>query len=296
MKGRPIDRTKLEPLFHRTHSWRAFYDYIIDQGVAATTFYADFRAKWMTDKPGVPPPPLAEIQTKYKKTIEAFVLSQGPAAAKSMMKSGAKVTPPNGGTWFSPSQVHVDAGDAGFSQLMVIGALQPEWFGDGCVKMTISKDLLTLPENQMRKPTCLDGMQSALFVPRNTDDTYGMTGGGFQEFLASAVPASAIVDMEFVVPSLQLQEEIQRIYQEYGNQGANKGRDANGRLLDNATPFDAMNRGQSPGMNAQAQNLYGAVDSRTKKEHSSPTATADAQKSTGVNIGPTGTTPTPRKA
>jgi hypothetical protein len=105
-----------------------------------------------------------------------------------------------------------------------------------------------------------------------------VTGGGFQEFLAAEVPVSEVVDMQFVVPSVDVTTEIQQLYQEFGNGGANWGRDANGRVLDNNTPMDAMERGADPEMSPNVRGMYQQVASRTQQEHESPTPTAEASK------------------
>jgi hypothetical protein len=120
-------------------------------------------------------------------------------------------------------------------------------------------------------------MQSALFVPRASADTFGVTGGGFQEFLAAEVPVSEVVDMQFVVPSVDVTNELQQLYQEFGNGGANKGRDANGRVLDNNTPMDAMERGANVKTN-RTTGMYQQVASRTQQERDEPTPTSEASK------------------
>jgi hypothetical protein len=230
--------------------------------------------------PANPPPdavPKDKVK-KFDKTIRDWWTSQGGAYAMQTLKGN--LTPPSNGTWFGPGQVKIkDSGDTGFAQLMEIGALQPEWFAEGAIKFTVSSAKLGTFNggDNLRKPTCLDGMQSALFVPRASEDTFGVTGGGFQEFLAAEVPVSEVVDMQFVVPSVDVTAEVQQLYQEFGNAGKTGGRDANGRVLDNNTPMDAMERGANPQM-PKTKDMYERVASRTQQEHEHPTPTSEASK------------------
>ena len=112
------------------------------------------------------------------------------------------------GTWFTPDSYKLtNASDAGFGQLLELAALQPEWFPDG--NMVFSVDMAFAASKLIaRKPTAYDGMQSALWVSRPNADTFGVTGGGANEFLGGNIPRSAIRNPKLVVPSPELQQEL----------------------------------------------------------------------------------------
>jgi hypothetical protein len=122
---------------------------------------------------------------------------------------GGQILPKGGGTWFTPDSYHLsDGNDAGFSQLMKLAALQPEWFPDG--NITFEVDMATAKGSmEARKPTAYDGMQSALWVSRPTGDTFGVTGGGANEFLAGKVPISSVKNAKAVLPSAAVKQELQ---------------------------------------------------------------------------------------
>lgn len=118
------------------------------------------------------------------------------------------VIEPSGSTWFSPDSYNLtDCGDVGYAKLLKLAALQPEWFPDGTVAFEIAPD--GFDQNQMKKPTAYDGMQSSLWVSRPTGEDFGVTGGGAQEFLAGNVRASSIRSARAVIPSAEMQAQIQ---------------------------------------------------------------------------------------
>jgi hypothetical protein len=120
-----------------------------------------------------------------------------------------RALPKGGGTWFTPDSYKLsDGNDAGFSQLMKLAALQPEWFPDG--NITFEVDMATAKGSmEARKPTAYDGMQSALWVSRPTGDTFGVTGGGANEFLAGKVPISSVKNAKAVLPSADVKQQLQ---------------------------------------------------------------------------------------
>src|SRR5262249_30000402 len=43
---------------------------------------------------------------------------------------------PNGGNWWTPNQLNIKGGEAGFAQVLTIFALEPQWFANGTVFFT----------------------------------------------------------------------------------------------------------------------------------------------------------------
>ncbi len=116
------------------------------------------------------------------------------------------------GTWYHPGEITTLAGgDAGNQQMMRLGALQPEWYPQGTVVLTINTALAGRAR-EVRKPTCFDGLLSALWTSRNIgEDDYGLTGGGAAEFLESNVPWSEVTSARAQIPSDQFVADIQRV-------------------------------------------------------------------------------------
>ena len=129
------------------------------------------------------------------------------ASVMSSLDTGATIAP-TGSTWFSPDKLKLTGtGDIGYSELMQILALQPEWFPEGNVVFELQPSAFS---GEARKPTAYDGMQSAHWVSRpQTEDTYGVTGGGAKEFIAGNVKASGIVSAKAVIPSADMKQQIQ---------------------------------------------------------------------------------------
>ncbi|MCU1283073.1 MAG: hypothetical protein JWM53_6619 [bacterium] len=128
----------------------------------------------------------------------------------------SKTITPEKGTWFTDDKVNVGGGADGFNQLLNIFALQPEWFADGNVSFDISPAGFT---GDCRKPTAYDGMQSSLWVSRPAaGDTFGVTGGGAREFLATGVKCSEIVTAKAVIPDADMLAQIKQAQQQVQQQ------------------------------------------------------------------------------
>jgi hypothetical protein len=196
-----------------------------------------------------------DLLKRWPNMIRDFWIEKGGAYIKSMLNG--PLTPPQGGTWFSSGSVTVSPGDAGFAQLMEIGALQPEWFAAGAIKFTISSAGLGAVRENLRKPTCLDGMQSGMFVPRYELSYWGVTGGGFNEFLAGSVPKENVTNVEVIANSPGLEDAI-------------RSADAEARAAGHGSAMDAMERGQPPATGA-ATGVYNQVGARTAQERTTPT-------------------------
>ena len=129
----------------------------------------------------------------------------------STMQKGVDITKRSGPTWFTPDSYKLSAApDAGYAELLRLGALQPEWFPEGNVVFEIAPAGFV---GQCRKPTAYDGMQSSLWVSRPQGDDFGVTGGSANEFLAGNVNTSGVKSAKAVVPSPELRGEIQTAVQ-----------------------------------------------------------------------------------
>lgn len=258
MKGTLIPEAALAPTLHRTAGIENTWRFSTNQDAVAGDFMTDNAATLPASLRGIPN---ADMLTRYPKMIRTYWLEKGGAYAHGKLKGN--LTPPGGGTWFSSGQVNVMPGDAGFEQLMDVGALQPEWFAEGAAKFTIaSAGLGTIKEN-LRKPTCLDGMQSGMFVPR-PDGVFGVTGGGYNEFLAGAVPVANVTNMELIETSPGLRAEIEAA-------------DAQAKADGHGSTMDAMERGATPNLGG-AQGTYDRVGGRTAQERTTPTSAADSMR------------------
>lgn len=253
MKGKLIPESILEPTLHRTAGLNGTFDYTTNRQAVAADLFADpkYKTKLAPEIQRIGHNTALEL---YPELIREYWIDRGGDYAKAKLKG--PLTPPKGGTWFSSGAVKVQPGDAGFSELMEIGALQPEWFAEGCVKFTVASAGLGTVKENLRKPTCLDGMQSGMFVPR-PDGVFGVTGGGFNEFLAANVPSENVVSMELLKSSAGLEAAIR---------AANTAAKAAGH----SSTMDGMERGNKANLGS-AQATYDRVGARTEQERKAPT-------------------------
>jgi hypothetical protein len=190
-KGKKVDFTKLPKAFSRTQGLSGFWWTAVDQ------------AQYMKDAEGTP---------DQKKTAYNMWVKDAKAGNVGPIRSDGTISPPHG-TWFTPDSYKLtDASDAGYGQLLELAALQPEWFPEGNIVFDVDT-AAAAGTMEARKPTAFDGMQSVLWVSRPGPETYGVTGGGAQEFLAKQIPTSAVKNPRAVIPSddtqAQLREAIQ---------------------------------------------------------------------------------------
>jgi hypothetical protein len=185
-KGNKIDVSKIGKSMQRTQGLGGFYGRVVDKS------YYEAKAA------GAPDVGKA-----------AFALwKQEALNGNPMAHLAAGQIEPTGGTWFTPDSYKLkDGSDAGYSQLLQLAALQPEWFPEGNIVFEV--DVATAAGTmEARKPTAYDGMQSALWVSRPTGDTFGVTGGGANEFLAGKIPIGAVKNAKAVIPSASTQQEL----------------------------------------------------------------------------------------
>ena len=252
MKGKRIPQTMLEPLLHRTTGIHGTLKYTTDNDAVGAAFQAD-----RVCTPALRALRPREVVRNHTAAVAAWWTGKGGAYVKSTLVN--PLTPPGGGTWFSSGQVTVSTtGDAGFRELMEIGALQPEWFAEGALKLTIDSSRLPATPDNICKPTCLDGMQSGLFVPRPDPGYFGVTGGGFNEFLAASVPPTSVRSVEIFGTSGSLEASI-------------RAADQQARAAGHGNAMDAMERGETLTTD-WATSTYDQVGTSTARERRSPTA------------------------
>ncbi|MGZ3438642.1 MAG: hypothetical protein ACXVDD_03975, partial [Polyangia bacterium] len=185
-KGEPIKPKNLGKAVQRTQGVKGFYYKVVDNKAYEEMFK------------GAPDPK----KLAYDKWLSDAKTDPLKYVQKDKLEPGT-------GTWFTPDSYKLtDAKDAGYAQLLELAALQPEWFPEGNVVFSVD---VAKAASQLvaRKPTAYDGMQSALWVSRPGPDTFGVTGGGANEFLAGDVPKSSITSAKLVVPEPELQQELQ---------------------------------------------------------------------------------------
>ena len=125
----------------------------------------------------------------------------------------------NQGTlWFSPEEIQITASaDTDYTDIMTMFALQPEWYPDGCLAVTV--DTSGIPAlGEARKPTAFDGMMSALWVARNQpDQTFGVTGGGAREYVSAGVRWGAVTSAVPRIISNTYATELQTLANKYNS-------------------------------------------------------------------------------
>jgi hypothetical protein len=255
MLGKHITQAQLQPTLQRTAGIGGTWSYTTDQAMVAADLANDT---------AVLPPSL-----HGKRGDELLALDPDLVKEYWMSKSDKKylkgdLTPPSGGTWFSSGQITLKpgSGDTQFAQLMEIGALQPEWFADGACRFTMDSATIGSVAGNCVKPTCLDGMQSALFVPNPSPGAFGVTGGGVNEFLAAKVPASAVTSMQIISTSPGLQAAIERA-------------DRLAKSKGHGSAMDQMERAGAEGgrrvVMGESRGVYDRVSERTAQERATPT-------------------------
>ncbi len=189
--GTKVDVSKIGGAMSRTCGLGGFWWTAVDQ-------------KKYTDMFAGQPDQANLAQAKWKED------AKDPGKLMASLDRG-KTIKPDKGTWFTPDSYKLkDAKDAGFSDLLELAALQPEWFGEGNIAFEI--DVATAGAFEAKKPTAYDGMQSALWVSRPGPDSFGVTGGGANEFMAKDVAVAGIKSAQAVIPGAdtlaQLQEAV----------------------------------------------------------------------------------------
>lgn len=215
------------------------------------------------------------------------ILRKGEMAPAAMANPSNKLS--DYATWFTPGAVTpTPGGEAGYTQLMVLGALQPDWYPDGTILVEVNNAapgaLL-----EARKPTAFDGLLSALWVARNQPgETYGVTGGGAEEYLMTGPTWSMVTQSSAQVPSeANLQDIVaasERVKARFGQRqhGVNP-RDPTGvnprdptkpAMTDTTSTGEELLRGNAQPMGGFAQGTYQQVIGATKAHAQSSGAAA----------------------
>jgi hypothetical protein len=154
---------------------------------------------------------------------------------------------------------------------------------------------------EARRPTAFDGMQSSLWVSRPTGETYGVTGGGANEFLAGNVPVAALKNPRMVAPegdtqaalskaiteardlALQQDPELKKRLDDAGGAlAANKDPAMNDKLAKAKRDLEAMIpnltdmylRGNAPGsIGGAVKQMLDAIKKSTEGERAAPSPT-----------------------
>lgn len=281
-KGTKIPGDQLAAMSRRTHGVGTLYSYALSaRGASIVDTWA--RAELATAA-GMTPVEAANagLLPDDKAKLEALkhlLRTTYAGDAKGLAEPSASLA--RAETWYSPAEVTVRPADPdmAFADMMTVGALQPEWYADGALDLTIEPTGM----REARKPTAFDGMMSALWVSRNQDDqTYGVTGGGAREFLERGVTWAAVKSAVPVIPSDTWMAELARL--NAAVKASAPGSSVGEELL----------RGNDPGVAATAP-AYEQVFDRSLEEAQAPT-TVPGQSAPvgGAAMAPGGTFDTTR--
>lgn len=268
-KGRPIPPDRISPLSSRNHS----VDKLFDINIIAADIDAEI-AKPLTDA-GAPPAKVAEAKRDPERRKKAYrhILKGGRDPMTTIDKS-KDISPY--GTWYAPGQIVPKPGLAAnteFANMMTLGALQPEWYPSGTCILNIDRRISGAARD-VKKPTCFDGMMSALWCARNMGaDDYGLTGGGQGEFLEAKVPFSDVTSARAVIPDDDFLADIQRVVSE-----------VNAATHGQSTPTEELLRGNTNNArilnttvgNSGARDMYSAINNRSTQEQNSSGAAPNA--------------------
>ncbi|MBP47207.1 MAG: hypothetical protein CMH53_04655 [Myxococcales bacterium] len=257
-KGTPVPEDKLSKMSRRTHGVGSLHKWTLS--AAGKTLISDFMAAEVASSgpPGTP-----------RQAPDPADITGGPGlqAMKRMLRTShasdaRPFADPSGSlaraeTWYSPAEVAVHQADPdlAFADMMTVGALQPEWYADGAIDLTIEPKGV----REARKPTAFDGLMSALWLARNQDgQTYGVTGGGAREFLETGVTWAEAKSAVPVIPSDAWSDELNKMSAAVGG---------------DSSVGEELLRGNDPGVN-QTQGAYEQVLGTSMQEAQSPSTVA----------------------
>jgi len=208
-RGKKIPASRLSPHSTRNQSVETLYDRNGVEGIMGADITrqidSELRANGVTSATEIA---RQQADVNMRKKAYRHLLASGSHAPMSTFDTSGNIT--SYGTWYHPGEITaLGAGDTGYQQMMRLGALQPEWYPHGTVVLTID---LTGKARDARKPTCFDGLLSAVWTSRNVAaDDYGLTGGGAAEFLEANIPWAQVTSARAVIPSDQFCADIQRV-------------------------------------------------------------------------------------
>lgn len=281
-KGNVIPANRISPLSARNHS----VDKLFDNAERVIGADIDAEIERSMSVAGAKPAQINNAKEDRNKRRNAYrhILKKGrdPLTTIDKTKNISEY-----GTWYAPGEIRpnpVAAANTEFANMMTLGALQPEWYPNGTVVLNIDRRLSSAAR-EVKKPTCFDGMMSALWTARNlSKDDYGVTGGGVGEFLEAKVPFSDVTSATAIIPEDDFLADIQRVVSE-----------VQGKEGDKTSPTEELVRGNH--RNARilnttgngtggAKDMYGQIIGRSTQEQNhpsaAPNASAAAQPSSGL--------------
>lgn len=285
-KGNVIPANRISPLSARNHSVDKMFDNA--KNVIATDIEKEIETAMAAD--GATPRQIAEEKAKEDTRRKAYrhLLKKGRDPLTTIDKS-RNIS--EYGTWYAPGEIRPNpaaAANTEFARMMTLGALQPEWYPSGTVVLNIDRRL-SEAAREVKKPTCFDGMMSALWTARNlSEDDYGVTGGGVGEFLEAKVPFSDVTSAKAIIPDDEFLADIQRVVSEVKNKQGDK-----------STPTEELVRGNKQNTRilnttgngtGGAKDMYGQITNRSTQEqnHPGPAPTAPGAGQPNSSVMPAG--------
>ncbi len=258
-QGKQIAAEDLAALSRRTHGVGSLYSYALSaHGASIVDTWARSElaaAAGMTPVEAAQAGLLPDDKAKLE-ALKHLLRTSYAGDAKSLAEPSASLA--RAETWYSPAEVAIRPADPdlAFADMMTVGALQPEWYADGALDLTIEPQGM----REARKPTAFDGMMSALWVARNQPgQTYGVTGGGAREFLERGVTWAQVTAAVPVIPSDTWMAELARL--NAAVKASAPGSSVGEELL----------RGNDPGVQATAP-AYDQVFGQSLQEAQAPSA------------------------
>lgn len=271
-KGRPIPAERITPLSSRNHS----VDKLFLNANVHNPALIDAAIEGPLAAAGVRPDKINEEKSKQAVRLKAYrhLLRDGTDPLSTIDKT-KNIS--DWGTWYAPGEIRPNPGAAAnteFANMMTLGALQPEWYPNGTVVLHIDRRLSGAARD-VRKPTCFDGMMSALWTARNLGaDDYGVTGGGLGEFLEAKVPFSDVTSATAIIPDDDFLADIQRVVKEVERKTGGASTPTEELLRGNNTHARILNTtGDGTG---GVKDMYGQIIDRSSQEQNSPSAAPHA--------------------
>jgi len=254
-KGKPITPDRITPLSTRNQGVERLFDIITTDthNRITTTIFDGMKAGGASDDEAT----AAAFDAGRRRKAYVYLLKAGldPLATIDTSQPVSKYN-----TWYHPGAIVPSLNpdpNVAFTDMMTLGALQPEWYPDGTVVLDI--DMSDVAGRVCRKPTALDGLMSSLWVARNmSENDYGLTGGGAGEFLEGKVTFANVTKARSVITTDDFQADLQALI---------------AATPRNTTVTEEQLRGTGPAPRGDMASLYGTVVGATVKEQNTPGAT-----------------------
>jgi hypothetical protein len=270
---------QLPKMLSRCIDYDGFYNYNVDKkelAKQAVNYYNNTKGLNATVDQFSALPDADRLMQEYLKSI-----GSNSGAIRTLMKGTLH---PKGGNWWTPNQLKVEPGQAGFAQLLTLFALEPQYFASGTVFFKVDTSALG-SVIEARKPTCFDGMQSSMWVPREGGgETFGVTGGGIGEVMVNGIPVDRVTEFQCNFPAPDLSSAITSFEKEIRAKTGGSAMDALDRAGSSGPKRDNVvnqMKGVGPGGDALA-NLNQGINKRTTTERNSPTPSGQVAKNSTV--------------